>query len=152
MVGAAIVAAAGFALSVYGGSWWSLRGAGASVEIGPFGSQRCFGASCGPAGLGWIGASERWLRIGVATWAAGLLAMLALLALAGALAARRSPPLLAKFTLAALAAAALAGGTFVAMFPGLVGASMGIGVLLYGVAVVVGAAVGIRVLRMRPAA
>ena len=77
MVGAAIIAAAAFALSVYGGSWWALRGEGASVDIGPFGSQRCFGDSCGPAGLGWIGASERWLRIGTATWAAGLLAMVA---------------------------------------------------------------------------
>lgn len=149
IVGAAIIAAAAFALSVHGGSWWTLRGEGASVEIGPFGSERCFGESCAPAGLGWIGASERWLRIGTATWAAGLLAMLALLALAGAVAANRRPPLLARFTLAALLAATLAGISYVALFPGMAGTALGSGVPLYAAGVIVGVAATLPVLRRR---
>lgn len=150
IVAAAILAASAFALSVHGGAWWSIQVEGASVQIGPFNSQRCFGGKCAPAGLGWIGANERWLRIGVATWAAGLIAMLVMLALAGGVAAKRVPTYIAKSALGAIAAAILAGGAFIALFPGLPQASISRGVFLYVGALALALFASISVLRAPP--
>jgi hypothetical protein len=98
LVALALAAASAFALSVQAGRWWSIG----EVEIGPFGSRSPFG---GTGNLGWVGGSARWERFGVATGAAGLIAMFVLIVLAGGLAANRVPRLAAKTALVAIATA-----------------------------------------------
>jgi cytochrome bd-type quinol oxidase subunit 2 len=147
IVAAAILAASGFALSVHGGAWWSIDVQGASVQIGPYGSQRCFEGKCAQAGLGWIGANERWLRIGIATWAAGLLSMFVMLALAGGVAAKRVPKYGAKFSVGSLLAATLSGGAFIALFPTVQHAAVSRGIVLYVGALALAMVVTVAVLR-----
>ena len=144
----ALLSASAFALSVQGGRWWSVM----NVEIGPFGSRRCFGNECGPAGLGWIGAGEGWSRLGMATWAAALVSMAVLVVLAAALAAKRVPRMVAKVALSAIATATLVGALFASKFPGVDGAGVDRGLPLYGVAIALGVAASILTLRMRPPA
>lgn len=148
MVGVAVIAAAAFTISVQAGRWWSVAG----FEIGPFGSYRCFGGECKSAGLGWIGGSERWMRTGTGAWTAGLLSMLLLLVVAGAVAAGRAPRLAAKVALVSIATAVVTGALFVIQFPGVEGAALDRGVLLFAAAIVLGATACIAVLRHRPAA
>lgn len=143
IVAIALIAASAFALSVQGGRWWSVS----EVEIGPFGSRQCFDGECRPAGLGWVGGSERWMRTGIGTWAAGFLSMFLLVVLAGTVAARRVPRLLAKMTLVSIVTAALAGTWFVVQYPGVQGASADRGLWLFVGAVVLGAIAAIGVLR-----
>lgn len=132
----ALAAASLFALSVIGGVWWSIDDV---ASIGPFGSRRCFAASeCRSTGLNWVGGDSRWIRIGMATWAAGMLAMLVLAALAATVASKRSPRLLAKLAISASLTAGLAGGAFFALFPGVEAAVVGRGAFLYALAVVLG--------------
>ena len=83
----ALVGAAGFAISVEGGRWWSLGG---EIHVGPAGTQRCFGGECGVGDLTWVHGSGFWERCGSGAYAGGLVAGLALLALAGSIAARRA--------------------------------------------------------------
>jgi hypothetical protein len=148
VVGLVLIAAAAFALSVQGGRWWTVEG----VEIGPSGSKQCFGGECKPTGLGWVGGSERWMRLGVATWAGGLFSVLLLVVLAGTVAGKRIPRLLAKTTLVAIATATIAGTWFYLSYPGVTGASVDRGVWLFPVAVLCGAAGAIAVVRARPPA
>lgn len=136
IVGIAVVAAAAFTLSVQGGRWWSVSG----FEIGPFGTYRCFGGECKSAGLGWTGGSERWMRTGTGVWAAGLISMLTLLVVAGAVAAGRVPRLAAKAALVSIATAAVTGALFVVQFPGVQGASVDRGLILFAAAIALGAA------------
>lgn len=147
IVALALLSASAFAVAVQAGRWWSVG----DVQIGPFGSRNCFGGDCRPTGLSWIGGSERWARFGVATWAAGLLAMLVLLVIAGAVAARRSPKLVAKMTLVTIATALAAALGFFLQFPGVEGAAIDRGVWLFAVAVPLGIAAAVLVLRQRPA-
>jgi len=143
VVAVAMVAASAFAVSVQAGAWWSL----ADVEIGPFGSRQCFGGDCRPAGMGWIQGSERWARTGIATWAAGLMAMLVLIVLAGAVAAGRIPRLAARTALVAIAVALIASTAFVLGYPGVNGASVDRGIFLYAGGIVLGLVAAIAVLR-----
>jgi hypothetical protein len=143
----ALVAAVAFAMSVWAGRWWSIG----DVEIGPFGSKQCFGGDCHPTSLTWIGGSERWMRMGMATWAGGLIAMFVLIVIAGAVAARRVPKLAARTALVAIATVVVTGGLFVAQYPGVDGASVDRGLWLFGCAVVLGVAAAVGVLRARPA-
>jgi hypothetical protein len=153
IVGIAIAAAAVFALSVQAGRWWlmpDLEG----LEIGPLGSRHCFGGECKAAGLGWLrrsGGIERWIRTGTGVWAAGLLSMLVLLGVAGAVAAKRVPRLAAKMALVSIGTAAVTGTLFVIQFPGVQGIEMGRGIPLYGIGIALGAAACIAVLRTRRA-
>ena len=120
------------------------------VEIGPFGSLSPFG---GPGKLSWAGGTARWERFGVATGTGGLIAMLVLVVVAGAVAAHRVPHLAAKTALVAIATATAAALGFVATRPdnGLP-FELGRGVALLAFAVVVGVFVAVRVLRTpRPA-
>lgn len=144
VVALALAAASAFALSVQAGRWWSIG----DVEIGPFGSRSPFG---GPGDLSWAGGSARWQRFGIATWAGGLVAMVVLVVLAGAVAANRLPRLVAKTALVAIATAALAGMAFVATRPenGLPFA-IDRGVFLFVAAVVTGVLSGVGVLRSPP--
>ena len=141
----ALVASALFALSVWIGEWWTVG----EVSIGPLGARHCFGGECRPAGLAWIGGSDLWMRSAIATWVAGLVAMFLLAALAAAVAAGKLPRLVARISLVALATAAVTGGYFVAKFPGVGGASLGQGAILYVVALVIGCVAPIAVLRSR---
>jgi hypothetical protein len=144
VVALALMAASAFALSVQAGRWWTI----AEVEIGPSGSRSPFG---GLSDLSWTGGSVRWARFGVATWAAGLLAMLVFVVIAGAAAARRVPRLAARTSLVAIATATLAAIGFVATRPdnGMPFA-LGRGVALFVVAVVAGVIAATRVLRAPP--
>jgi hypothetical protein len=143
VVAFAMLSASAFAVSVQAGRWWSL----ADVEIGPFGSRQCFGGECRPAGLGWIDGGERWARIGIATWAAGLMAMLVLVVLAGAVAAGRIPRLAARTALVAIGVAIVSSAAFVIGYPGVAGAGVDRGLVLYAGAIVLGLAAAITVLR-----
>ena len=101
--------------------------------------------------LSWAGGSARWERFGVATWAGGLIAMLVLVVLAGAVAANRVPRLAAKTALVAIATATLTAIAFVASRPdnGLPFA-LDRGVVLFAAAVVAGVAGAVWVVRSPP--
>ncbi|MCW5804809.1 MAG: hypothetical protein KIT31_20735 [Deltaproteobacteria bacterium] len=144
VVGLALVAAIAFALSVQGGRWWSVEG---FAEIGPFGGRQRFNGDWRPTGLTWVGATDRWMRLGVATWAGGLLSTLMLVVLAGTVASKRVPRLLAKSTLVAIGTAAVAGTWFFVSYPGVEGATIDRGTLLFPVALLCGAAGAIAVVR-----
>lgn len=143
VVALALASAAAFAVSVQAGAWWSVG----EVQIGPFSSRQCFGGECRPAGLGWIGGTERWLRTGVGTWAGGLLSALVLVVTAAAVAARRVPRTLAKMGLASVVTTTLAGLLFVVQYPGVTGAGADRGLWLFAAAVVLGTASTVIVLR-----
>ena len=110
LITASLVAAAGFALSVQGGRWWSIS----DVAVGPLGARSPFG---GLGGFSWAGGSAQWERFGIATYAAGLIAMGVLIFVAGALAAGRVPRLAAKTAIVAVGVAALVGSRFAAGVP-----------------------------------
>jgi hypothetical protein len=139
----AVLAAMAFATSVWVAPWWTVG----EVRIGPLGSRHCFGGECRPAGLAWIGAPDLWMRSALATGAAGLVAMMLLLGVAGGFAARRAPVLVAKMTLVAIASAIACAAYFVAQFPGLQGATLGLGAILFAVGAVMGAVSPLVVLR-----
>jgi hypothetical protein len=143
----ALVAGSAFALAVQS-PWWSAG----EVAIGTFGSRHCFAGECRTSGLAWIGASELWLRAGIAMRAAGFIAMFALLVLAAGLAARRAPRLVAGAVLTSIVTAMVAGGYFAVAFPGLGGASFARGLVMFGVAIVTGIVAAIIVLRAPPRA
>lgn len=142
-IAVALGAASLFATSLWIGTWWTVG----DVAIGPMGSRHCFGGDCRPGGLGWIGGSAAWERAAAATWAAGFVAMAALIGLAGGIAAGRLPRLVAQSTLVAIGTVFVAGGYFAFAFPGIGGASIGYGMGLYAVAGVLGLVTPIRVLR-----
>jgi hypothetical protein len=139
----ALVAASAFAISVQAGRWWTAG----DLQIGPFGSRACFGGECSARGLGWIGGGDLWLRSAIATGVAGLVAMLVLVGLAGAIAGGRAARLLAKTSLVAIATAAIAGVAFVARFPGAGDAHLDIGAALYAIAIATGVAGAVTALR-----
>jgi hypothetical protein len=139
----ALVAATAFAISVQTGRWWSVG----DVEIGPFASKHCFDGECRPASLGWIGGSARWARTGMGTWAGGLFSALSLCIVAAAVASRRVPKLVAKMALVSIATTLVAGVLFIAQFPGVAGAGPDRGLVLFAIAIVIGAMIAISVLR-----
>jgi hypothetical protein len=140
----ALLAASLFALSVQAGRWWSVE----SFELGPFGSRLCDASGeCRPLGLGVT--DVRWTRFGMATWAAGMIAMIVLVVIAGAVAARRTPRLVAKMALVAVATALLTGAGFIALRPPLQGLHVDRGVPMFALAIVLGAAAALLVLRRR---
>ena len=142
VIGLALAAASGFALSIQAGAWWSVSG----VEIGPHGTHHCMGGA-DYCGLAWLGGDASWARMGTTTWGAGLVATAALVLLAAAAAAKRTPKLLAGTTITAALAAAVTGTIFFVGFPGFTGAYLDRGVWLYGIGVFFGLAAAITVLR-----
>lgn len=138
----ALAAASTYALSVQAGAWWTVAG----VEIGPHGTRHCMGGAdfCG---LQWLGADEMWLRLGVATWGAGLIAIATLVLLAAGLAARRTPSLLAGMATMAGLTAGVVGTWFLVRFPGFEGAHADRGVWLFAIGVFFGLASAVTVLR-----
>ena len=147
IVAIALVAASAFAVSVWAGRWWSIG----DVSIGPFGSKQCFGGDCRPTSLTWVGGSERWMRMGMATWAGGLISMTVLCIVAAGVAARRVPRLAAKTALVAIVTAVISAVLFIVQYPGVDGASVDRGLWLFACAVVLGSVAAIGVLRARPA-
>ena len=144
IVALALLSASAFALSVQAGRWWTIG----EVEIGPVGSHSPFG---GAGSLSWAGGSARWERFGVATWAGSLIAMLVMIVVAGAVAARRVPRLAAQTAMVAMATAGLAAIGFLAARPdnGLPFA-VSRGIYLFVIAAVAGVLVVVPVLRARP--
>jgi len=124
--------------------WWTVG----EMAIGPFGTHACFGGECAERGLTWIiGADAMWMRSAVAVRAAGYIAMFVLLALAGALAAKRIPHLIAKLTFVALLTAGVTGSYFTFAFPGVADSSVGIGLFLFVVGIGLGVVAPITVMR-----
>jgi hypothetical protein len=140
-----LLAASAFALAVQI-AWWHV----AEVTVGPFGSRHCFGGECRETGLAWLGGSDLWMRAAVATRAAGYIAMFAFVVLAGAIAAKRVPVLVARASIVAVLTATASGIYFIAAFPGLPEASLGVGAVLFAVGIVAGMAAAIVVLRSTP--
>ena len=126
-----VAAAGGFALSVAGGAWWTVD---AAFDIGPLGARQCSGDDCVPTPF-WLDAGPRFERAATATAAAAGVAMVVLLAFAGALAAGRAPRLLRRMAMVALATAAAAATLWLVSFPGLPGAELGRGAMLYAGAI-----------------
>lgn len=138
-----LISASAFALSVQAGRWWVIG----DVEVGPHGTTSPFG---GPSNLQWAGESARWERFGMATWAGGLIAMLVLVIVAGALAAGRVPRLAARTALVAIATATATGVAFVLARPDNdLPFELARGVPLFAAAIVTGALAAIGVLRQR---
>jgi len=139
------VAAACFALATYGGYWWTIG----EIGVGPVSTQRCFDGACESGSLAWAGGSEVWERAGVATWAAGMVATLVLVALAGALAAKRAGRLAAGVTVVATMTAVVAGAVFISQRPHVPEIETGRGVWLYSAGIVAALGAAISALRAR---
>ena len=139
----ALLSASLFAISVWIGQWWTVG----EVAWGPLGTRRCFSGDCRGSGLSWTGGSDLWERSAVATWVAGLVAMVVLMGLAAGVASGRAPKLIARTTLVAIATAIVVAAYFVMAAPAIPGASIGQGVILFAVAVVAGVVPAVRVLR-----
>jgi hypothetical protein len=146
----ALLAGIAFSLSVWGGRWWVIADA---AEVGPFGGKRChFDKTCEPAGLTWLGTELRWIRIGMATWAAGLISTLLVVVMAAAFAARRVPRLVAKMVLVSIATGTIVGVWFFLGFPNAEypAAEIDRGVPLFFGATLLGAIAAMLALRARP--
>ena len=142
----ALLAASAFAFAVQT-AWWATEG----VTIGPYGSRHCFGGECGERGLAWLGGADLWMRMGVASRAAGFISMFILVVVAGALAAKRVPTLMARSALVAILTAAVTGGYFALNLPtGALGNQHGYGpgIFLFITAIVLGIAAAIFTFRL----
>jgi hypothetical protein len=126
----ALVSASLFALSVQAGHWWTVE----TFELGPLRSGF---------------ADARGERFGIATWAAGMIAMLALIIVAAAVAAKRTPRMLAKMALVAVATALVVGAGFVMLRPDMPDVHVARGLYMFAGAVVTGAVAALLVLRRR---
>jgi hypothetical protein len=129
---ALLAAACGFAIAVQALSWWHLG----EADLSPIRSRNCFGQSCRSGGLSWVGASSLWMQSGVATFAAGLISAFICVVSAAALAAKRSPGLLANMMLVSGVTSIVVGSYFVGNMP-LAGASLQPGIYVYVLSAVV---------------
>ncbi len=145
VVALALAAACVLAVSVWVGAWWRIG----EWTVGPFGARGCMGGDCGLRGLGWLEGGDLWMRSAIATGVAGVISMFLAVCLAGALAAKRVPRLVARSLLAALATALVVGVYFFAKFPGMGGAEqhLGLGAPLYVVGIALAATAAILVQR-----
>ena len=139
-VGLALAAASAFAIAVQAGMWWSVG----EVTIGPFGARNCFSGDCD---LRWIGGSDLWMRSAIATGVAGALSSFLLIVVAGAVAAGRTPKLLARMSLASIVTAIACATYFVVQFPGVQGAEVGRGGVIFTLGIVLGIPAAIRAMR-----
>jgi hypothetical protein len=142
-LGLALAGAFMFALAVQS-SWWTAG----EVSMGPFGSRHCFGGECRESGLGWLGGSDLWMRSGVAARAGGYIAMFFLIVLAGGHAARRIPRLMARAAIVSILTAVVTGAYFAATFPGVPGAVVSRGLVMFPLAIVIGVLAAVTTLRM----
>lgn len=84
-------------------SWWDLDG----VKVLPNKTLHCMGGTCTEANQAWMGATELWLRTGVAVTTATYLTAFGCIALAAAAAAQKTSILLARWTFASVAIAVI---------------------------------------------
>lgn len=143
----ALGGACAFAVSVWVGQWWTVG----EATVGPFGG--CFHGDC-QSHLAWLGGGDLWMRSALATGAAGVIAMFVLTGVAGAVAAKRVPRVVAKSALVAIATALACGTYFVAKFPsGPIGdqAHVTLGPALYVLGAALGIAGALLVVTSRPA-
>ena len=141
----ALGAASALAVAGVGLPWWSTP----DVSIGPTYSMTCFGGDCQRTSLDWIG-DGTWIRLGVVTWGAGLIAAACLVALAAGVASGRAARLLSKMTLTSTACATGVAAAFVAEFPGggmTTGMHAAVGAYLHFAGVLVAAAAAMVALR-----
>ena len=147
-VALALAAAFAFLLSVQAIGWWTVG----EVSFGPFGGHDCFGGECRTSGLSWLGGDDLWMRSAVATRVAGYYSAFAAILLAGAVAARRTPRLVAWMLVVSLTTGAAVGGYFVARCPDVDGRVLAAGLPLYaGAIALAGAAAGLVIRAKRPA-
>jgi hypothetical protein len=142
----ALAAAACFALSVQGGRWWTVG----EHSIGPVTTTQCWERGCETGGLQWTEGSDAWQRAGYATWAAGMVAMVVMLALAGALAAKQRGMRAAQIAVVATMTAIVAGALFQQLRPTgqmVTGIALGRGSFLFAVAIVAALGAAIATLR-----
>jgi hypothetical protein len=97
--------------------WWSYESDGMSVTTGLRESRFCSPEGCQTAWLGEGSDHERWVRAGMATYAAAFLAAGLLLLVAATVVLRRARELLIKTSLVAAFSAALSGLIFVWLAP-----------------------------------
>jgi hypothetical protein len=143
----ALAAAAAFAVAVQGSPWWRI---GDEIGIGTMTTRHCFGeGGCSQSGLSWTGGSDTWVKAGAATYGAGLVAALILLALAGALAAKASGRLAAMSAGVATLSAAVVGTVFVVTRPAVPGTELARGVPLFAIGFVLAAVAVVSTLRRR---
>jgi hypothetical protein len=150
VIAIALGAAVCFAIAVQGGRWWSAE----TIGVGPGGTRLCFGSGgeCRVDDLFLVGGSAWWRKAGLATMTASLIATLALIALAGSLAAKRKGTLAAGAAMSATLTSAVAGALFLVGFPGTVNgipAEPGHGIVLWIVAVVAASVATFTTLRRR---
>jgi hypothetical protein len=119
--------AALLALAVQGGRWWQVG----DVSVGPMFSAECFSGPCRQTDLGWMGGSDGWMRLGTATYVAGLCAAATAIFVAGAVAARRVPRLAAGCSLVSILIASAASVGFILGVPRMQGMAVGRGLLLF---------------------
>lgn len=132
----ALVGAAGFAVAVQGGRWWSYD----TLHVGPTGAWWCTDGDCHKQA--WSSGTELWQRMAFATYAGGMVAALVLVGLAGAVAAGRASRTMAWFGASAIATATACGAAFFALRPDLsLPVSVGRGVPLFALGAVAGAVV-----------
>jgi hypothetical protein len=139
----ALGAAIALVFAVQGGQWWIVDDGTVRASIGPISTRHCMGGgACRSGGMGWIGGDALWVRAGLATYVAGLVAAALMVFVAAANAAGRTARLAATAGVVAAFTAAVAGAGFVLMFPGVVGAIVDRGPWLYagGIALVLAAA------------
>ena len=117
----AVACAAAIAISVQAGHWWSIH----NMYVGP--------RSGGPVPA----------QVGAATWAAGMISMVVLLAMAAGLAANRRPALIAKTAIVSLLTAAITGGMLISKVPAMTDATVDRDLWLFAGGVVVGLATAI---------
>lgn len=144
-IAASIAGAVCFSLAVHLGKWWTIG----EVGVGPVSTQRCFAGNCESGSLAWAGGSEVWVRAGTAAWAAGLVASLVLVALAGALAAGRAGRLAAAVVGIATVTAIVSGAVFVTQRPDMPGMEIGRGLWLYAAGILVALAATLSTMRAR---
>jgi hypothetical protein len=110
---ALLAAACGFAIAVQALPWWHVG----EADLSPIRSRNCFGQSCRTGGLSWVGASQMWMQSGVATFAAGLISALICVVSAAALAAKRSPIVLANMMIVSFVTSIVVAGYFISNMP-----------------------------------
>jgi hypothetical protein len=145
----ALASAVCLSIAVQGARWWHA----ANISVGPGGTLVCFGdTDCRSDDLAWLNGSELWRKAGLATMAGSLLCAIALVALAGSLAAKRTGALAAGATLTATLTAATSGVIFLVEFPGTGAgtASAGLGLYLWIAGVLAAGACATIVLRSKP--
>jgi hypothetical protein len=143
MVALLLAIASGFIIAVQALPWWNIGAA----TLSPIKSRNCFGGECRVSDLRWTTGTESWIRMGVATYAAGMIAAVVAIMCAAGIAAKRLPTLLAKMLIVAGITCAVTAGIFVVGLPTLAETSIASGTVVFAVSVALIAVAAFRILR-----